>query len=133
MIISVIGFFCCFIGFCMLLREFVKLLNEFLRTKSDDMDINATVVNIVYLGTGDVHPILQYNMDGIAKKYIYHVSCSPDKYAIGDEVILKLSKENGFVYDKEDLIKGLRHRFLVMIIMMVGSLFLFCDIWLELR
>ncbi|MDE5965247.1 MAG: hypothetical protein K2G89_00215, partial [Lachnospiraceae bacterium] len=67
MIISVIGFFCCFIGFCMLLREFVKLLNELLRIKPDDIDIKAIVLKIVYLGTGDIQPILQYNMDGVEK------------------------------------------------------------------
>ena len=92
MIISVIAFFCGCIGFFIFLRASVKMLNELLRVKPDDIDIKATVVKIVYLGTGNVQPILQYNMDGVEKIYIYHVGCSPDKYEIGDEVILKLSK-----------------------------------------
>ncbi|MDE5965450.1 MAG: hypothetical protein K2G89_01265 [Lachnospiraceae bacterium] len=133
MISSVIAFFCGCIGFFIFFRAFVKMLNEFLKIKPDDMDIKATVLKIVYLGTGDIQPILQYNMDGVEKIYIYQAGCSPDKYAIGDEVILKCSKENGFVYDKEDLIKGLRRQFIITIIIMIATLFFFCDIWLELR
>ncbi len=67
------------------------------------------------------------------KNYIYHDRCIPDKYAIGDEVILKCSKEKGFVYDKEDFIKGLLRQFIITIIIMIATLFFFCDIWLELR
>lgn len=35
------------------------------------MDIKANVVSIVPYMTGDVQPILQYEIDGIVKKYIY--------------------------------------------------------------
>ena len=34
------------------------------------MDIKANVVSIVPYMTGDVQPILQYEIDGIVKKYI---------------------------------------------------------------
>lgn len=117
------------IVFLRYLSLLVKSMNELLKTKSDDMDIKATVVSIVPHVTGDVQPILQYDMDGVVKKYICHYYCSPDKYSIGDEVTLKFSKEDGLAYDKEDLIKGLLLRLIATIIMMCAVLFFTCDLF----
>lgn len=108
----------------------VKEINKFLRIKSDDIDIDATVINIVPHVTGDVQPILQYNIDGSAKKYTYRYYCSPEKYSIGDKVTIKLSKKSGLVYVKEDLLKGLLFRLVATIILMFAVLFLVCDIFM---
>lgn len=128
MIIKLLLLFSSCIVFFSFFKLLVKSMNQFLKTKSDDMDIKANVVSIVPYMTGDVQPILQYEIDGIVKEYIYHCRCSPDQYSIGDEVNLKFSKKTGLAYDKEDLIKGILIRLIATIIMMCAVLFFACDL-----
>lgn len=109
-------------------RLLIKGINDLLKIKSDDIDIKATVVSIVPHMTGNVQPILQYEIDGVVKKYIYNYYCHPEKYLIGDEVSLKLSKKNDLVYDKEDLIKGLLLRLSITTVFACVVLYLGCDI-----
>lgn len=70
MIIKLLLLFSSCIVFFSFFKLLVKSMNQFLKTKSDDMDIKANVVSIVPYMTGDVQPILQYEIDGIVKKYI---------------------------------------------------------------
>lgn len=115
-----------FLGF---LNILVKSIIELLNTKADDTDIRATVVSIVFHTAWNVQPILQYEMDGIVKKYIYHCYCSPDKYSVGDEVHLKFSEKNASAYDKEDLIKGVLVRLISTMIMLCAVLFFTFDLF----
>ncbi|MCM1500845.1 MAG: hypothetical protein NC124_20495 [Clostridium sp.] len=123
-----------FLASALIVLEYLSLLAkeivQFLRIKSDDIDVNATVINLVPHLTGDVQPILQYNIDGSTKAYIYHYYCSPERYSIGDEVTIKLSRKSGFVYVKEDLLKGLLLRLAATIMLMVALLYLVFELFM---
>lgn len=123
-----------FFGSCLallvILKGLVEAIKKFLKISADDTEIKATVVSIVTVVTGDIQPILLYNIDGATKTYTYHSSFPIDKYSVGDEVTLKFSEKNGFAYDKEDLIKELRTYLIVTIMMVLSALLFASNIWL---
>lgn len=88
------------------LMEEIKEIRK-IKIKPDDDIIEAKVVNFRWaVVSTDIHPILQYNVDGTDKRYTYHFYYSSKGYPIGKQMTLKLSKESGLAYDKADLIKA---------------------------
>lgn len=94
------------VGCIILLKQLIQEIKK-IKIKSDDGNIEAIVVDYEYAGRGDIHPILQYNVNGIEKKYTYHFFYSSKEYPVGKKVNLKFSQESGLAYNKTDLIKKL--------------------------
>lgn len=92
------------VGCIILLKQQIQEIKK-IKIKSNDGNIEAIVVDYEYAGRGDIHPILQYNVNGIEKKYKYHFYYEKKKYPIGKKVNLKFSQESGLAYNKTDLIK----------------------------
>lgn len=83
----------------------VKSINKIKPTFHDDK-IKAIVVGFSYvIGIGR-KLVLEYSVDGIEKKYVYHFFCDWEKYPEGKEVTLKLSKQSRLAYSRADLIKA---------------------------
>lgn len=97
-----------FILLILAIIEFAKEVKSIRTIKATfhDENIKAIVVDIFYVMPGGRKPVLQYSIDGIEKKYMYHFYCDPQKYPKGKEVTLKLSKESGSAYSKTDLRKA---------------------------
>lgn len=131
MVKELIGFIVGVICFLGCLRLLVKRIKEFIKIKPDDRDIKATVIHLIPLTARQVQPVLQYNVDGAVKVYKYHSSCAPERYAIGDEVTLKLSRKSGLVYDKGDLKRELLLLSVIEFFILCGVLFFACDILLQ--
>ncbi len=105
--------------FYILLKK-IKYISE-LQMSSDDKMIKGKVIGKnLFLLTGDIHPIVQCNINGSEVTYTYRYFYSEKKYPIGTEVELKVSEISGLPYDKKDLVKDM--------IFTVFSLFFFSSI-----
>lgn len=92
--------------FYILLKK-IKYISE-LQIGSDDEMIKGKVVGKnLFLLTGDIHPIVQCNINGSEVTYTYRYFYSEKKYPIGTEVVLRMSKVSGLPYDKKDLVKDM--------------------------
>ena len=75
---------------------------------SDDEMIKGKVIGKkLFLLTGDIHPIVQCNINGLEVTYTYRYFYSEKKYPIGTEAALMVSKISGLPYDKKDLVKDM--------------------------
>lgn len=93
------------VNFSDLIKE-IKAIRK-LKVKLNDRNIRAVIIGSVPYITGDVQPILQYTVNGVDKKYIYHFYYNLKKYPIGKEMTLKFSEDSGLAYDRTDLVKAL--------------------------
>lgn len=101
-----------------------------IKIKSDDGNIEAIVVSHCLDGPiYGIQPVLQYNVNGMEKKYTYHFYYDRKEYPIGKKVNLKFSQESGLAYDKKDLIKAFLFRLLFTGILLVGVLASFYNIF----
>ena len=91
------------------LNELIKEIKEIKKkkVKLNDTNIKAVVVDFLPYVATDIRPILQYTVDGIDKKYIYHFCYSKKNFQIGKELTLQFSEESRLAYDRKDLVKAL--------------------------
>lgn len=119
------------ISFLGCLRLLVKKSIEVIKTKPDDPDINAKIINIMPISMDNVRLLLQYDVDGIIKEHVYLSPYPPEEYKIGDDITLTLCRKSGLVYDKKFLKKQLIGLFLLTLIAMLGTLFIVCNFLLK--
>lgn len=92
--------------FYILLKK-IRYISE-LQMSSKDEIIKGTVIGKkTFLLTGDIHPIVQCNINGSEVTYTYRYFYSEKKYPIGTEVELRVSKISGLPYDKKDLVRDM--------------------------
>lgn len=130
MVVKIIMLFCGLVSLLEMLNIFLRRLYEIIDVKMGllDPDINAIVVGFVPLITGEVQPIIQYNIEGIEKNYVYHCPCGVDVYSVGDVISLKLSEKSQLAYDKKDLYRGLMMQAFRVVAILLGVLYLLLDI-----
>lgn len=94
------------------LNELIKEIKEIkkIKVKLRDRNIRAVVVDFLPYITADIRPILQYTVEGIDKKYIYHFYYNKKNFPIGKEVVLHYSDESRLAYDRMDLVKALAYQ-----------------------
>ena len=94
------------------LIDLIKEVKEIkkIKVKLKDRNIRAVVVDFLPYITADIRPILQYTVEGIDKKYIYHFYYNKKNFPIGKEVILHYSEESRLAYDRKDLVKALAYQ-----------------------
>ncbi len=90
------------------LNELIKEIKEIkkLKVKLSDTNIRAVVVDVLPYITGDIRPVLQYTVEGIEKKYIYHFYYKKKNFPIGKERTLRFSEGSRLAYDRMDLVKA---------------------------
>lgn len=92
--------------FYILLKK-IKYISELQMSSDDEMIKGKVIEKKLFLLTGDIHPIVQCNIDGSEVTYTYRYFYSENKYPIGTEVALRVSKISGLPYDKKDLVKDM--------------------------
>lgn len=100
----------------------IKYLMEIHIGKNDEIIVGKVVGKRVYLPTGDIHPVVLCNVEGAEVSYVYRYIYNENKYPMGKEIELKLSRISGIPYDKKDLIKDILLHVFFLIICVLGTI-----------